>query len=132
MNQKNCNNGYIALISVLVISAVGVAAAISLILLGLGSSRTSFTFEQSNQAKALANTCAEEALNRLRLDINYSGNETINLGQGACFINSIIINGSQRTIQVEGTVAAVVRRLRILAQVQPSMQIISWQELAEF
>ena len=50
--NKQCN-GFITLVSVLVVGAVGVAIALSLILIGLGSSRTSIAVEQSNQAKAL-------------------------------------------------------------------------------
>lgn len=129
---KSYQKGYITLISVLIIGTVGVAITLSLLLLGLGSSRTSFALEQSNMAKSLADSCVEEALNKLRLDSNYSGDETINFNQGSCYISSIIVNGNERTIQAQGTVNTIIRRVEVTAQVIPTMQIISWQEKAEF
>jgi len=65
--------GYIALISVLIIGAVGTAVIISLLLLGIGNSRTSFAIEQSSQAKASANACAEEALEQIRNSTPFTG-----------------------------------------------------------
>ena len=56
------NRGYITLISVLILGVAGLAIVISSALLSLGSSRTSLAIEQSNQAQALADTCAEMAL----------------------------------------------------------------------
>jgi len=67
-----------------VISAVGIIITLSVILLGLGSSRTSFSLEQSNQAKALANACAEEALWQIRDSMAFTGSGSLVLGQGTC------------------------------------------------
>ncbi len=52
--MKN-ESGYITLLSTLFLVAIGGVIAGSIILLGLGFSKTSFTLTQSNQAKALAN-----------------------------------------------------------------------------
>jgi len=133
MNCKKISskkNGYITLISVLVVGAVGLAITLTLLLLGLGSSQTSLAFEQSNQAKALANSCAEVSLNNLKLDSGYSGDETINLGQGSCYISAVEAQGSQRTILTQGTVDTIIRYVEVVAQLQPDLQIISWQEIA--
>ena len=65
--------GYITVISVLVIGAVGTALAVSLLLLGLGASRTSFTIQVSQRAQALANACAEEALQAIRNSTSFWG-----------------------------------------------------------
>jgi len=83
--QADANNnqrGYIVLITVLVIGAVGVAIAIAVLWLGLGSSKSSFALEQSNHAKALANACAEEALQQIRDSTPFSGTGNLTLGQG--------------------------------------------------
>ena len=98
-------SGYITLISVLIVGAVGIAIATSLLLLGLSSSRTSFTIEQSSQARALADACAEKAITSLIQDENYQGNETINLGQGSCDILQITSGGGGSNLYLEaGTV----------------------------
>ena len=77
-------NGFITLVSVLVVGAVGTAISASVVLLGLGASRTSFAIEQSNQAKALSIACSDEALMQIRYDTSYSGSGNLTLGQGTC------------------------------------------------
>lgn len=133
-NLSQKTKGFIALVSVLVIGAVGISVAVSLILLGLGSSRTSFSQEQSNQAKGLASACAEKALSSLKQDLNYKGNETLNLGQGSCEIKSVSGSGNNnRTIQTIGRVGRILRRTQIvILEVNPQTQISSWREVADF
>lgn len=128
------SRGFIVLTATLAVSAIGATIAVSLLLLGVASSRSSFVLEQSNQAKALANACAENALNQLRLDENYAGNETIVLGAGECFIAEPGGSGdSDRTIQATGTVGLVVRRVEVnVSSLFPTATLNSWQEVAGF
>ena len=132
-NSRNSNTGYVALITVLVIGAVGTAIAVSVILLGLGSSRTSFALEQSNQAKALANACAEEALQQIRDSISFSGTGNLTLGQGTCTYTVTNDGAQNRTVTSSGTVGTTIRKVKItLDQINPTINITSWQELADF
>lgn len=128
MSDQN-SRGFITLISVLVLSAVGVAVGISLILLGLGSSRTSFALEQSGQAKALANACAEEALAQIADSVPFSGSGSLTLGQGSCTYTVTKLTGQNRTIAASGTVGTIIRKISIsIDQITPSIHIVSWQE----
>ena len=131
--DKNYQKGYIALITVLVTGAVGVAITVSLLLLGLGSSRTSFSLEQSNQAKALANACAEEALQQIRDSTPFTGTGNLTLGQGSCSY-TVTSGGSQnRTITSTGTVGTIIRKVKItIDKITPSIYVTSWQEVADF
>lgn len=131
-NYKNYRkkSGYITLLSVLVVGAVGVAATLSIILSGLGSSRTSFTYEQMNQAKALANTCAENALEQIRISTPFTGNGALSLGQGSCTFSVSSQGGQARAIDATGTVGTVVRRVRIvITAIHPLINISTWQEV---
>lgn len=129
----NMNRGYITLISVLVVGAVGVTITISLILLGLSSSRTSFAVEQSNQAKALANACAEEALQEIRDSTPYTGSDNLTLGQGNCTYTVTSQGGQDRTITATGTVDTIVRKVEIVIdKINPTIEVVSWQEVADF
>ncbi len=131
--DKNYQKGYIALITVLVIGAVGVAITISILLLGLGSSRTSFSLEQSNQAKALANACSEEALQQIHDSVPFEGTGNLTLGQGTCTYTVTKFTGHNRTITAAGTVATTTRRVSItLDKITPNINITSWQEVADF
>ena len=130
MNKKN---GFITLISVLIVGAVGVAIAASLLLLGLGSSRTSFALEQSNQAKALANACGEEALQQIRDSTPFSGTGSLTLGQGTCTYTVVKLTGQNRTVTASGTVGTIIRKVSIsLDKITPNINITSWQEVADF
>lgn len=130
MNKKS---GYIALITVLVTGAVGVAIAVSLLLLGLGSSRTSFALEQSNQTKALANACAEEALQQIKDSTPFTGAGNLTLGQGSCNYTVTSGGAQNRTITSTGTVGTIIRKVKItIDKITPSINVTSWQEVAEF
>ena len=132
-NSRNSNTGYVALITVLVIGAVGTAIAVSVILLGLGSSRTSFALEQSNQAKALANACAEEALQQIRDSTPFTGTGSLTLGQGTCGYTVVNDGGENRTVTASGTVGTVVRKIKIIVNtINPAINLTSWQEVADF
>lgn len=125
------SNGFITLISILVVGAVGVAITVSVILLGLGSSRTSFAFEQSNQAKALANACAEEALQQIRDSTPFTGNGNLTLGQGTCGYTVTSQGGQNRTVISSGTVGTVIRKVKvIISKINPTITVTSWQEVA--
>jgi len=128
MNKK----GYIALITVLVTGAIGVAVAVSLLLLGLSSSRTSFSLEQSNQAKALANSCAEEALQKIRDSVPFEGSDGLALGQGTCEYTVTKQTAQNRTITASGAVGTLIRKTKIIInKITPAIQVVSWQEVAD-
>lgn len=124
--------GFITLISVLVVGAVGVAIALSLLLLGIGSSRTSLAIEQSSQAKALANACAEEALQQIRDSTPFTGSGNLTLGQGIC-VYTVTSQGAQnRTINVSGMVGTIIRKVKVVInKINPIITITSWQEVGD-
>ena len=128
------SSGYAVLISVLLITAVGGAIAVSLLLIGVGSSRTSFAFQQSIQARGLADACAEEALQRLRESVWYGGGETLVLNTGICEIQAIAGTGNaNRTIQTTGSVGTIKRKVKVvITTIHPAPVVSSWQEVASF
>ncbi|MBD3362141.1 hypothetical protein GF362_00290 [Candidatus Dojkabacteria bacterium] len=133
MKKYKYQKGYIALISVLVLGFVGLTITVSYMLLGLNSSEMSLEIVKGSKARALANACGEVALKNLKQDISYSGDETINLGDGFCEIYPIEINGTTRIIKVEGNIDGVVRRVKIeLNEINPDVLESLWQEVDEF
>jgi len=125
--------GYITLLSTLFLVAIGGVVAGSLILLGLGFSKTSFSLDQSNQAKALANACAEEALEKIQESTPFSGSATLNLGNGSCSYTVTKLSGQNRTIVSSGTVSTIIRKISIsIDKITPNINITSWQEVADF
>jgi len=125
--------GVLTLMSVLIMGAVGLTVGVSLILLGLADSRTNFALEQSNQAKALANACTEEALQQIRDSAPFTGTSSLILGYGTCSYAVTNTGGTSRKITASGTVGTVIRKNQItISAINPSILISSWQEVADF
>lgn len=126
------NCGYIALIGVLIIGAVGVAITSSLILLGLSSSRTSFAVEQGSQAKALASACAEEGLEQIRNSTGFAGSGNLFLGQGVCSYTVTNGGGQNRTIDSSGTIGTIIRKVKVvISGISPLITVTLWQEVGD-
>lgn len=123
-------DGYIALITVIVVGAVVVAVGISLLLLGLSAGRTGFAVEQSTKARSLANACAENALQLIHDSVPYTGTLNLSLDDGSCSSTVTAGVGQSRTIVVTGTVVTVVRKINIsITQIIPTIVVSSWLEV---
>ena len=132
-NLRNNKGGYITLISVLIVGAVAIAITTSMLLLGLGSSRTSFALEHGYQAKALANLCVEEALQQMRDFTPFSGTNNLSAGQGICTYTVTNTGGQNRLITAQGTVGTIVRKISInVNTINPKINGVSWQGVADF
>lgn len=122
--------GYIALVSVLIASALFLLIGIGISLGGVDAARMAFGEEASRAAKLLADSCAEEALVRLKANLGYTGNETIMVnGQDACAILAVTgVGNTDRTVRAEASVAGYVRRIEVdVARVNPALVIRSWR-----
>lgn len=132
-NRYNDESGYITLMSVLIVGAVGMSITVSLLLLGLGSSRSSFALQQSAQSRALANACAEEALQQIRDSTPFAGTGSLSLSQGSCEYTVTSQGGQDRTITSSGVVGTITRKTKIIIDaVNPQISIVSWREVSDF
>ena len=137
--QNKNNRGFVALMSVLIISAVGVIITLSLLTIGTSYMRSSFALGEGYKARALAEACANVALENIRLDSEYQGNETINFEDDSCGVLLIGEIGGIYTINTYGVVGSFLRRIKVLAArtedvetMEVSLTIQSWQEMADF
>lgn len=127
-------DGFIALISILIIGAIILVISTGLSLRSIGESSMSFAQEQSQKAAALANLCAEQALMKLESVLNYSGNEIMTVDGMSCTIFTITGSGNtNRTVTTQSTIGGYTKKTKlVVAQISPTMQITSWQEVADF
>ena len=83
MKQK----GFIAFTSILVITVVVLAIAVSTSILGIQEANTSLGAKKGIETLTIAESCAEEALLRLRDDAGYTGTVLpLPVGNGSCTI----------------------------------------------
>jgi len=123
--------GFIAFTSLLVISVVTLAIAVSISLLGISEANVSLGFKKGQETLKVAEGCAEEALLRLRDNANYT-DSSLNVGSGSCNI-SISGTGSDRTIDITATISGppdYVKKIQITAKrAGNSINLVSWQEI---
>lgn len=124
------NSGYITLISTLVVGAVGLSIVTAVILLGLGSSRSSFAIQQSVQAKSLANACAEEGLEKIRESTSFSGTGNLSYTTGNCTYTVSSTGGQGRNILAQGNSGDSIRKVQVtIDSITPLINLTSWQEI---
>jgi len=125
--------GYVALVTVLLVGAVGLSIAISLILIGIGQTRSSDSLDNLNQARALANACIEDALQEIRNSESFVGTGNLAMDNGNCNYTVIDQGGENREIQAVGTVGAINRKVKVnIDSIYPKINIVTWQELSDF
>ena len=130
-NKKNFSKkGFIAFTSLLVISAVTLAIAMSVSLIGINSATSSLGYQKSQGAVKIGESCLEETLLRLRNDGNFSG-VSLSLGEGSC-IATVSASGNTRTIWITSTIAGPPQYSKMLnaaaTRVGKSITITSWTE----
>jgi hypothetical protein len=119
--------GYIALIAVLIVSAVTLAISLSLNSLSIGETTSGLLKQQSAQSFGLAGSCLQEAWLRLKRDPTFAG-DSLNNSLGSCTI-TVVGSGNDRTITVESDVRNIRRRLE--SQVTTSGNILTVQSWTE-
>lgn len=126
-------NGYIALISILIISAVLLLVAVSSGLLSISEASIGLEKSQGSRAIYLATACAEEALQKIKESSSFSGSGNLTTEDGDCGYTVEDLGEQSRLITASGTVQNAVGKIKVAVdQVLPDIHIVSWQEVADF
>jgi hypothetical protein len=132
IHQTSGQRGYVALISVLIVGAVSLVAALGILTSGTESQRSTLVMQQSTQAQGLASACAEESLQVIHDNTAYTGTNSLALGVGSCAYTVTNTGGQNRVIDTTGTVNTVVRKLKVYVTITAtSITVTSWQEVAD-
>jgi acyl-CoA synthetase (AMP-forming)/AMP-acid ligase II len=121
---KQREDGYIALLAVLIIGAAAVAISLT------DSQRAALIHQQSKQARAIAVGCAQEALQQIHDNNAFTGTNPVSLGQGSCTYTVTNTGGANRTILSTATVGSVVIKIQVYVTIGSSISITSWQEVS--
>jgi hypothetical protein len=119
--------GFIAILTVLSLLVFSVSLSLSMMYLSLDASRVSVAPAAGEEVLALAQSCAEEVLLKLRNNPLYTG-EPLNLLEGTC-ATSIETTGSESVLQVQATKDTYTRALRLVVDREADrLWLRSWQE----
>lgn len=124
-------NGYITLLSVIILMILAVIVISYALYMSIDSQKAYLALRAKTQSKAYAYSCAETALEKLRNDLDYTGNEIINTDGVACTIHQITGSGNyNRTILVSGNSLNHYTRMEIkLTVVNPEPELDYWKEI---
>jgi hypothetical protein len=123
--------GFVTLVSVIILGTMGVVIVTGNISVVTDNIVGVSTFEQSKQARALADSCAEIAIDKLKVNNTYAGNENITLPFGSCSVGTISGTGNtNRTFETSSTFKSVTKKLNIsISIINPVTQITTWDEV---
>lgn len=126
--------GYIALISILIISAVLTLIVFSASHLSISQLTMALEKNQAKESYYLAQACAEEALMKLKEDVGYRGNEVLNIDGHTCNILNVEGRGNKdRVVKTSSNAYNQVKKIKItIKEVNPLLDFKSWLQVAEF
>lgn len=132
--MKKSNHGFIALASVLILSAIFLSLSIGIATRAIGGAGTDNAFRERDSALYLSQACAEYARMELQRTLDYQGNEGILMDEGSCQILPIGGTGNtNRTLRVQSTVGAHTYRIEYdILTVSPYMVITSSERVTSF
>lgn len=127
-------NGYIAIVGVVLLGAGILIALISLSFGAVTGTKIIWQKATAEKSSFLAIACAEEALEKIWQDSEYQGNEILTFDEGLCGILPIEHGVDEnKIIKIYGSISNTTRRLKItVATTTPQIKISQWEEVAEF
>lgn len=128
-NQK----GYLAIINVMIVSAVVLLMALSMIKIGNDQNQNSLIFYNAKQSYSGAYSCAEFALQFLHDNPEFDGQNSENLVDASCDYEIITTGAQTRIINAQSTAGNTTKRQTInISQVIPQIEIQSWEDTDSF
>lgn len=127
-NRQINNQGYMTLLSVLIMGAIASVIATAVVMTGVSRVQTSGDHLYGASALALGHACVELALDRVRSNGSYTGTTTEDgFPEGEC---SYTVTSS--TIEAQGIFKDHTRRVEVTFETKSPLVIEAWQEVAEF
>ena len=131
-NTISYNQGYITLMSAIIISALLLAITVSLGFNGLFGRLNIVDSESKERSSALAQACADKEIPNLAKEVSYTN--PVQVGSDQCTIVSVAVDVpsvGQTTIQTQAVINKSYTDLQVIID-SSNFSIISWQECATF
>lgn len=134
-HSSNKKPAFATLFSVVILGLITITLVVTMMTMAIDSGKLNTAVRSGVLARTLAHSCGEIALNKLKLNLTYSGNESFTFETGSCRVESVTGTGNtNRLIRTSGTVSSgagdvYTRKLEIsVTTVNPTSVINYWQE----
>ena len=82
--KRSKTKAFVTFITIVLVSLVTLSITFGALLLSISSVQTSESNEDAAKALSINDACIYDALNKIRLDSNYTGSGSVTLGEGSC------------------------------------------------
>lgn len=133
--QRPSDNGFISLMSVLILAGVVMATITGVTMYSLEGSKMSLNQKLSHTSLVLADACAEHVISRLGRNLKYDGESSIIVKEGkSCEVVSIEdIDNQTKLIKTKSDFKNYTSRIRVeVTKSGPNLQIEKWEEVEDF
>lgn len=117
-------HGYIAITSILVISAIVLTIGLSVTIIAINSIQNSLVINKSDSALDLTESCVQDALNQISR--KNSVNSTITIPQGNCLVTVNSHTANSWNITTSGTFLGYTKKIQIHLTRTNKIVITSW------
>jgi len=117
MDDKIYQRGFVTIASVMVLLAVGVAAALVAFLAAWQSVDGQYSWTGALRAQNLADACTEIARAQLWQDVAYAGSESFEYASGRCAVLPVSVASSSYDVYAEGVSANATARTHVRFEV---------------
>lgn len=124
-------NAFATLFSVIIMMLISSVVVAGILMSSNVGIQDNSLYRSAVEARALADSCANVAVNKLKLDNTYTGNETITIGTAQCQVLTITGTGnSNRVLRTSATVKTVTRKIEVsITTIDPTV-ISYWRDTA--
>lgn len=132
--ETRAQEGYIALLSVIILGVIGGLIAITLYVTGIQNSQSSLLNIQTKEARYLSDSCSEIAIQQIiNITENNSTSSVYNIGRGTCSFTITDTTEGYKQIDSTGIIDEVIRKNTVIINpnettLKNTVNIISWQE----
>ena len=126
MIQKNYKNGFVALITAIILSLILIVVTVTLNRSSFFTRSAILEAEYKEMSSALAEACVDGAMLRIATTPGYSiSNDPVIVGTETCTIDSV----SGGTIQTSADVNKSITRLEVIVDLSDDLSVVSWNEI---
>ena len=124
---SSAQSGYVALASVLVITAISLIIGMSVTLLSINGIQTALSSKKNIETTYLVESCVEEAL--LGINENNAVLSSIVLPEITCSVTTNSQTGTSWDFTVSGTFEQYTQQIRVQAERNTTITITSWNQI---
>jgi hypothetical protein len=123
--------GDVLLISLLILLAILLGFTLIGMILAVNENQGETVSLNAASARQAAAACLETAMDKIGLDNDYAGGETILVGDGDCLILAVV-SSTNWTLRAEATVGNEISRQQVVLSDLSPVTISTWTEAASF